>query len=154
MLDAKTLLFNALTAVPDGDRVASYFAEDGVLELPFLHSVRFPTRYEGREAISKFYGTVGTIFNDFKFLRDDITVLIDTPDQVFAEYVTHPRGAATGRRVHHLFAGRLVAKNGQIKLLRESLNVLASANALNPAGAAAFSPTDEIFSIPPGYRIT
>lgn len=44
---------------------------------------------------------------------EDITILIDIRDQVFAEYGTHARAAATGRRAHHLFMGRLVAQNGQ-----------------------------------------
>ena len=53
---------------------------------------------------------------------------------MFAEYVTHARAAATGRRAHHLFMGRLVAQNGQITLLREALNAVAAASALLPAG--------------------
>jgi hypothetical protein len=48
-------------------------------------------------------------------------VLIETPEQVFAEYTAHTKAARTGRILHHLFAGRLVAKKGKITLLRESL---------------------------------
>ena len=43
MTDAKTLLLDLLAVVPDGDKSAAFFAEDGVLELPFL-----PTRHQGR----------------------------------------------------------------------------------------------------------
>jgi hypothetical protein len=82
----------------------------------------------------------------------DTKVLIETPDQVFAEYVTHAAAAGTGRRIHHLFAGRLVAKGGQIKLLRESMNVLAAVQALNPKGATGLPPPPaEIFSVPSDY---
>ena len=42
---------------------------------------------------------------------------------------------------------------GKIKLLRELLNTLAAAQALNPRGAADVPPPtgDEIFSVPPDY---
>jgi hypothetical protein len=39
-------------------------------------------------------------------------VLIETPEQVFAEYTAHTKAARTGRILHHLFAGRLVVKKG------------------------------------------
>src|SRR5258707_10589859 len=76
----------------------------------------------------------------FRIQTEGTKVLIETPDQVFAEYMTHTRAAGTGRIVHHLFAGRLVAEKGRIKLLRESLNVLAAVQALNPKGAAGLPP--------------
>ncbi len=44
---------------------------------------------------------------------------------LFAEYMAHPTARATGRTVHHLFTGRLVAENGQIKLLRAKLRIAA-----------------------------
>ena len=62
------------------------------------------------------------------------------------------RPETTGPPIHHLFAGRLVVENGKIKLLRESLNTAAAAQALNPNGAADLPPpAAEIFSVPPGY---
>ena len=65
----------------------------------------------------------------------------------------HPTAAATGRTVHHLFTGRLVAENGQIKLLRESLNPVAVAQALLPGGVKDLpDPEKVIFSVPPDYR--
>ena len=92
------------------------------------------------------------LYSDFGFKPQDIKVLIETPDQIFAEYMTHTKAAGTGRLIHHLFAGRLVAEQGEIKLLRESLNTLAAAQALNPHGAADVPPPGgEIFSVPPGY---
>ena len=51
MLDAKTLLLDLLAVIPDGEKSATLFAEDGVLELPILHAVGIPTRYQGRAAI-------------------------------------------------------------------------------------------------------
>ena len=59
----------------------------------------------------------------------------------------------TGRTVHHLFTGRLVAENGQIKLLRESLNPVAVAQALLPGGIKDLpDPEKVIFSVPPDYQ--
>jgi ketosteroid isomerase-like protein len=154
MTDAKTLLFDLLAVIPDGKKCAVLFAEDGALELPFLHSIGIPARYQGHEAIAKFFDFLGgTLFSDFRFSPENVTVLIDTKDQVFAEYVTDARAAATGRLIHHLFAGRLVAEGGKIKLLRESLNTVAAAQALNLNGVADLAPPEaEIFSVPPGYE--
>ena len=44
------------------------------------------------------------------------------------------------------------AKKGKITLLRESLNTVAAAQALNPNGVADLPlPESEIFSVPPDY---
>jgi uncharacterized protein len=48
MADAKSLLLQVLKAIPDGEEVATLFSENGVVELPFLHSVGIEPRYEGR----------------------------------------------------------------------------------------------------------
>ena len=48
-----------------------------------------------------------------------------------------------------MFAARLVAENGLIKLVRESLNVVAAAQALLPGGVKDLpDPEKEIFSLP------
>jgi hypothetical protein len=52
-----------------------------------------------------------------------------------------------------MFAARLVAENGLIKLVRESLNVVAAAQALLPGGVKDLTnPEKVIFSVPPDYR--
>lgn len=154
MASAKTLMLDLLAAVPDGKRCAELFAEDGVLELPYLHSLGIPSRHEGREAIANFYDFVGgALYPGFSFKPENITVLIDTKDRVYAEYLTEAHSAATGRLIHHLFTGFLIAEGGRIKLLRESLNTVAAAQALNKNGVADLSsPEAEIFSVPPGYK--
>jgi len=153
MTNPKTLLFDLLAVIPDGGKCAALFAEDGVLELPFMHSAGLPTRHVGRTAIKEFYNFVGgKLYAEFRFKPEDVKVLIETPDQVFAEYVTHAKTAGTGRLIHHLFAGRLVAEQGKIKLLRESLNTLAASQAFSPNAAGGAAPSgSEIFSVPPGY---
>jgi len=88
---------------------------------------------------------------DIGFLPEDTVVLIDTPEQVFAEYMAHTTARAT--TLHHMFAARLVAENGLIKLVRESLNVVAAAQALLPGGVKDLpDPEKVIFSVPPDYR--
>jgi len=51
-----------------------------------------------------------------------------------------PTAAATGRKIEHLFMGRLVAGNGEIKPLREALNTVSAAQVLLPGGAEGGHP--------------
>jgi ketosteroid isomerase-like protein len=153
MKDAKTLLLEFLAAVTHGRDAAALFAEDGALELPFLHSLAIPWRHLGRHAIRELQDQLAGLYVDIGVLPEDTHVLIDTPEQVFAEYMAHTTARATGRTLHHLFAARLVAENGLIKLVRESLNVVAAAQALLPGGVKDLpDPEKEIFSVPPDYQ--
>src|ERR1700726_5112004 len=153
MTDAKTLLLEFLAAVTRGQNASAFFAEDGAVELPFLHSLGIPWRHRGRRAISELQASLAGLYLDFAFKPEDTHALIDTPEQVFAEYMAHPTARATGRTLHHLFAARLVAENGLIKLVRESLNVVAAAQALLPGGVKDLpDPEKVIFSVPPDYR--
>jgi hypothetical protein len=147
MNDPARVLLEYLSAFPDAERASSLFADDGVFELPYLVSVGIEPRAQGPGNIRRFISGVLELYPDFTFDAKDVTVLIDTPTQAFAEYVAHPTAAATGRRVHHLLMGRIVVENGQIKLLREALNTVASAQALLPGGAADLpAPGQEISS--------
>jgi hypothetical protein len=84
---------------------------------------------------------------NFAFAPDEISILIETPEKTFAEYVAHGRAAATGRTLHNLFTGYLVAEAGEIKLLREMFNPLAMAQAQLPNGVADIGPPgDEVHS--------
>jgi hypothetical protein len=120
----------------DPKKAASLFAEDGVFEMPYLVSLGMEPRYEGRDNVESLISGVLELYPDWRFDAKDVRVLIDTPTHAFAEYVAHPTAAATGRQVHHLLMGMIETENGQIKLLREALNTLASAQALLPHGAA------------------
>jgi len=84
MKDAKTLLLEFLAAVTHGQDAAALFAEDGALELPFLHSVGIPWRHRGRQAIRELQDNLAGLYLDFAFKPEDTHVLIDTPEQVFA----------------------------------------------------------------------
>ena len=144
-MNSKTLLLKYLNSIGDPDRAAALFAEDGVLELPFLRSLGVQPRYTGRSEIAACLRQLRKLYPDVAFAPNDTTVLIETPDKTFAEYVTHMTAAATGRVRHQLFTGYLVAEAGEIKLLRESFNPLAMAQAQLPTGVAAIgAPSNEV----------
>jgi uncharacterized protein len=147
MKDSKALLLEYLASIRDPARAASLFASDGVFELPFLRSLGVGATYSGRRDIAALIQHLLELYPDFAFAPVDIRVLIDTPEKTYAEYVTHTTAAATGRKLHHLFTGYLVAEDGEIKLLRETFNVLAMAQAQLPNGVADLGPpSDEVHS--------
>jgi len=78
MKDAKTLLLEFLAAVTRGQNAAALFAEDGAVELPFLHSLGIPWRHRGRQAISELQASLAGLYRDFAFKPEDTHVLIDT----------------------------------------------------------------------------
>jgi ketosteroid isomerase-like protein len=136
MNDAQRVLMEYLLAFRDPEKASSLFAEDGVFEMPYLVSLGWEPRHEGPDNVRSLISNVLELYPDWRFDTKDVRVLIDTPTQAFAEYVAHPTAAATGRKVHHLLMGLIEVENGQIKLLREALNTLASAQTLLPHGAA------------------
>ena len=97
-------------------------------------------RYAGRGEIAALLRQLLKLYPDFAFARNDIDILIETPEKTYAEYVAHARAAATGRMLHQLFTGYLVAEAGEIKLLRETFNPLAQAQAQLPNGVADIGP--------------
>ena len=56
-------------------------------------------------------------------------------EQAFAEYEFTAQSSKTGRTIHELFSGHLVAANGKIKLLRESVNLVEVALGVFPKWA-------------------
>src|SRR6266446_6484221 len=112
MKDAKELLeeFTA-ESFRDPKKAAEMFAEDGAFEMPYLESLGVPGRYEGREAIEGFFRFVRDVYPDMDL--ENIKLMIDTPEQVFAE-------------------------NGRIKLLRESVNLVEVALGVFPNGLADY----------------
>ena len=147
MKDSKALMLEYLASIRDPERAAALFADDGVFELPFLRSLGVKPRYAGRREIAALLHQLLKLYPNFTFARDEVSILIETPEKTFAEYVAHARAAETGRTVHHLFTGYLVAKDGEIGLLRESFNPLAMAQAQLPNGVADIGPPgDEVHS--------
>jgi hypothetical protein len=52
MTDAKRLLLDLLAVIPDGDKSAAFFAEDGVLELPSCRPATRATRQSRNSIIT------------------------------------------------------------------------------------------------------
>ena len=125
----------------DPKNAAEMFAEDGAFEMPYLDSVGVPWRYEGREKVEAFFKFVRELYPDMNF--HDVKVVCETPDVVVGEYEFTTKSSKTGRVIHQLFVGRLEAENGQIKLLRESINLVELGLAIYTNGLADYeAPTE------------
>lgn len=126
-------LLKAYTSnVQDAALAASFFADDGALELPYLATLGVTARAEGPEAIQAFLENVHSLFAEFKF--HSLEVFMETANQVFAEYKVSTTVTSTGQPIQQHYMGRLVARHGKIKLLRESLDTAATAKALGITG--------------------
>jgi uncharacterized protein len=110
------------------------FSEDGAFEMPYLESLGFPWRYEGRRSVGDFFKFVRDLYPDLDF--HDLKIVCETPEVVAGEYEFTRKSSKTGRTIHQLFVGRLAAENGQIKLLRKSINLVELALAIYPDGLA------------------
>ncbi|MDP9077696.1 MAG: nuclear transport factor 2 family protein [Bacteroidota bacterium] len=134
MKNAKDLFLEYLENMNDVERVIELFADDAVIEIPYLETIGIPSRNVGKEGVRGFINFVFSTMPDFKF--ENIIVHMETPDQVFAEYSANSLVPATGKYYNQLFFGRLVAENGKIKLIREALNPVIAARAMFPNGTA------------------
>lgn len=124
MKNATELLQAYLANVQNPAAAAALFAEDGVIELPTVHA-----RAQGPKDIEQFLKGLLAKVPEFRF--QDIHIFIETPDQVFGEYSVKTPVPATGKIYQQTYAGRLVAQNGKIKLLREALDTLAAKEAFS-----------------------
>ena len=98
------------------------FADDAVIELPYLKSLGLPWRWEGRETLYNFLSSLSETFPGFRF--KNIEIYIDTPEQAFGEYEPTAVIATNGKSYAQYNMGRMVAENGKIKLIREALNMV------------------------------
>jgi ketosteroid isomerase-like protein len=117
-MNAPDLLRAYLVNVQHPAVAAALFAEDGVIELPTVNA-----RAQGPAAIEQFIVGLLQKVPDFRF--KNIRIFIETPDQAFGEYEIEALVPSTGKIYKQTYAGRLVAENGKIKLLREALDTLA-----------------------------
>jgi ketosteroid isomerase-like protein len=132
-MNARELLLAYTANISDPDFTSSLFTEDGAIELPYLESIGLPTRTVGPDAIRDFMIRLLQVVPDLGF--DTVDIIIETEDQVFGEWSVE-RTTATGRPFTQTYAGRLVAENGKIKLIRESLDLVRAARAMLPNGVA------------------
>ena len=103
---------------------ASQFAEDGVLELPWVQA-----HAQGPAEIEKLIAGILAKVPDFRFKKP--TYYIQTPDKVAAEYQVEAPVVDTGKIYKQTYVGVLHAENGRIKLLREALNTAEAARAFS-----------------------
>jgi len=120
----------------DTKKSSEMFAEDGAFEMPYLESLGFPWRYEGREKVEGFFTFVRDLYPEMDF--HDVKIVCETPDVVVGEYEFITRSSKTGRMIHQLFVGRLEAENGKIELLRESINLVKLGLAMYTNGLADY----------------
>src|SRR5258706_4735079 len=103
---------------------ASQFAEDGVLELPWVKA-----HAQGPAAVEKLLVGMLAKIPDFRF--KNLTYFIQTPDKVAAEYQVEALVVDTGKIYRQTYAGILLAENGKIKMLRQALDTLAASKAFS-----------------------
>ena len=124
MRSATELLEAYLNNVGTPKISASQFAEDGVLELPWVNA-----HAQGPAAVEKLLTELLAKVPDFRF--KNLTYFIQTPDKVAAEYQVEALVVDTGKIYQQTYAGVLLAENGKIKLLREALDTLAASKAFS-----------------------
>jgi len=124
MKSASELLEAYLNNVGTPKVSASQFAEDGVLELPWVNA-----HAQGPAAVEKLLTGLLAKVPDFRF--KNLTYFIQTPDKVAAEYQVEAKVLSTGKIYKQTYAGVLHAENGKIKLLHETLDTLAASKAFS-----------------------
>ena len=124
MKSASELLEAYLNNVGTPKVSAAQFAEDGVLELPWVNA-----HAQGPAAVERLLAGVLAKVPDFRF--KNLTYFIQTPDKVAAEYQVEAKVLSTGKVYKQTYAGVLHAENGKIKLLHETLDTLAASKAFS-----------------------
>jgi ketosteroid isomerase-like protein len=124
------------------DRCADLFADDGVFDLPYFPTIGMPPRFEGKAAVRSAFALIESHFSSFTLSNIQIHELKDA-DSLFIEYHSEGFIDGTARVYAQDYASRLVVENGKIKLLREYLNVIATARMLLPDGLASVPAQNE-----------
>ena len=124
MKSASELLEAYLNNVQTPKVSAAQFAEDGVLELPWVKA-----HAQGPAGVEKLLTGLLASVPDFRF--KNLTYFIQTPDKVAAEYQVEAKVLSTGKLYKQTYAGVLHAENGKIKLLHETLDTLAASKAFS-----------------------
>ncbi len=130
---AATLLTEYLSSIGAGDpRVtASYFAQDGFIDAPYVEVFGMPARIVGPAAIE------ATMTNLLKtapnFRLKNIRVILESPTTVVAEYESEAV-MANGRPYQQLYFAQLTSQDGKIVHHREFLNTIPFVQAFFPGG--------------------
>jgi hypothetical protein len=133
MSHARDLMLRYLEGT--AEQSAALFADNGTLELPYLASIGLPPVLKGPRDIATFLTFLhDTLYPGFSF--ESVTINIEAPDQVFAEYQINRRSGISGKDVRQQFFGHLEAEAGKIRRLREAIDVVVAAEAIYPNGLA------------------
>ena len=124
MKSASELLETHLNNVGTPNVSAAQFAEDGVLELPWVNA-----HAQGPAAVERLLSGILAKVPEFRF--KNLIYFIQTPDKVAAEYQIEAKVLSTGKVYKQTYVGVLHAENGKIKLLREALDTLAASKAFS-----------------------
>ena len=122
MRTSSQLLHEYLGNIANPSVAAALFADDGVLELPWVNA-----QVRGPAGVEKLVGGMLAKIPDLQF--KNIHIWIETPERTFGEYEVETEMIETGKIYHQTYAGLLIAEGGKIKLLREALDTRKAAEA-------------------------
>lgn len=127
------LLRKYLASVSNGDPkvTASFFAEDGFIDAPYIDSLGMPSKIIGRSAIEETMRNLMQNAPGFHFTRVDI--IMETENEVVAEYESEAV-LANGRSYHQLYIGHLTSRDGRITRHKEFLNTIPFVESFFPNG--------------------
>jgi ketosteroid isomerase-like protein len=130
---ATQLLTEYLTSVSEGNpsKTASYFANDGYIDAPYIASLGMPSKIMGKESIEATMNELLQNAPNFHFTK--INVILATPTEVVAEYESEAT-LANGREYKQLYMGHLITNDGEILCHREFLNTIPFVQAFFPNG--------------------
>lgn len=110
---------------------ASFFAEDGYIEAPYVASFGMPAKFEGHEAIAASMAGLLQMAPNFRFTS--ARIIMETPTQVVVEYESEAT-LISGKPYKMLYIGYITTKDGKIVSLREFLNTVPFVEAFFPNG--------------------
>lgn len=130
---ASALLKDFLASVNAGNpkAAASFFAENGYLEAPYVSVFGMPSKFEGREAIAASMTGMLQVAPNFHFTA--VRIIMETPTQVVAEYESEAT-LTNGKPYNMLYMASITTEHGKIVSHREFLNTVPFVEAFFPNG--------------------
>jgi ketosteroid isomerase-like protein len=130
---ATNLLNSFLESVNIGNAKlsASYFADNGYIEAPYVVSLGMPSKIEGQKAIESTMKMVKQMAPNFHFIN--IKIIMETHNEVVAEYESEAT-MTNGKPYKQHYIAHLVCKDNKIISHREFLNTIVFVEAFFPNG--------------------
>jgi ketosteroid isomerase-like protein len=111
--------------------VASFFAEDGYIDAPYVASFGMPSKIHGKTDIETTMQGLLQNAPGFHFTR--VKIILETPTEVVAEYESEAV-LVNGRNYRQLYIGHVTTREEKIICHREFLNTISFATAFLPNG--------------------